>query len=584
MMTVLAEKGTASREVNATSVSTKVAAYCRVSTEDQAERETVQNQVEFAKSYCELYDIAVHDFYLDDGVTGTAPLWERPEGSRLMQDAQQGLFNQILVYRIDRLGRRLVALVEAVDRLEALGVTVKSMTEPFETSTAMGRFVMQLLGSLAELERETILERTMMGRRRAARTGRWCGGFAPLGYCLEPTGETSKGRPIHRLAIDEAEAETVRLIFRLYTKERIGSVALADYLNANGVPTLYLRRRMKSKRVRNPGVWDSTRVCNVLRNESYAGVHHWGKRGKSEAIAQEIPAIIDRPTWEEAARLRRENHAWASRNAKRNYLLRGLIRCGVCGRRYVGRGHRAKGQYYYRCTTPKCSSPELRADVLEGLVWADVEAFLSDPGPVLSLLAQKLQAENDSVDHRRVQEGLEERIVSTQAGREAVLRQLRKGTITEAEAETALEEAERELETLRVEAERVAALVEGEEADKTALLTARHLLERLRAKLENIDDETRRDLIACLVEGATVSVGKRDAIDVRVTYFFPERPIARNPSGRSSGRPGGPGRGGSAPPGADGDPRTAGVDPRRRLSPRRRGRRRPGCCGRWGCG
>jgi site-specific DNA recombinase len=532
MMTVLPEKGTPNREANATCVSTKVAAYCRVSTEDQAERETVQNQVEFAKSYCELYDIAVHDFYLDDGVSGTLPLWERPEGSRLMRDAEQGLFSQILVYRIDRFGRRLVALVEAVDRLEALGVAVKSMTEPFETSTAMGRFVMQLLGSLAELERETILERTMMGRRRAARTGRWCGGFAPLGYRLEPTGETYKGRPIHRLAVDDAEAETVRLIFRLYTRERTGSVALADYLNANGVPTLYLRRRMKSKRVRNPGVWDSTRVCNVLRNETYAGVHHWGKRGKGEAIGQEIPPIIDRSTWEEAARLRRENHAWASRNAKRNYLLRGLIRCGACGRRYVGRGHRSKGQYYYRCTTPKCSSPGLRADVLEGLVWADVEAFLSDPGPVLALLAEKLQAANDSVDQRRVQEDVESRIVSAQTGREAVLRQLRKGTIKEAEAETALEEAERELESLRAEAERVAALVEGEEVGRTALLTAKHLLERLRAKLESIDDDTRRDLITCVVAAATVDVGENGATEVKVTYFFPEGPIARNPSGR----------------------------------------------------
>jgi hypothetical protein len=138
----------------------KVALLLRVSSEEQRERETIEIQREFLQEYCRLYNLEVAQIYADDGVSGTIPLHERPEGRQLLEDAKVGTFSTVLVYRLDRLGRSLLVTVEAHDRLQALGVALKSATEPIDTSNPSGRLIFQMLASFAEYERETIRERT----------------------------------------------------------------------------------------------------------------------------------------------------------------------------------------------------------------------------------------------------------------------------------------------------------------------------------------------------------------------------------------------------------------------------------------
>jgi len=106
------------------------AIYARVSTEDQAERQTVQAQLDFLRKYCELHQTAIAGEYVDDGVSGTVPLGDRPEGRRLLDAAQAGRFGVVLVYRLDRLGRSLASLISAHDRLDDAGVAIRSATEP----------------------------------------------------------------------------------------------------------------------------------------------------------------------------------------------------------------------------------------------------------------------------------------------------------------------------------------------------------------------------------------------------------------------------------------------------------------------
>ena len=164
---------------------TRVACYARVSTEDQAERQTVQAQIDFDRRYCELHGLAIAGFYVDDGISGTVPLEDRPEGRRLLQDAQDGAFNVVLVYRLDRLGRSLKTLISAHEQLEAAGVAIRSGTEPFDTASPIGKFLFSLLGSMAELERSTINERMTLGRDRVAAQGQYTGGPIPTGYDLD---------------------------------------------------------------------------------------------------------------------------------------------------------------------------------------------------------------------------------------------------------------------------------------------------------------------------------------------------------------------------------------------------------------
>src|SRR5215207_6234968 len=113
----------------------RVALYLRVSSEEQRDRETIEIQRDFLKEYCRLYGLEVVDTYADDGISGTIPLHERPEGKRLLQDAKEGQFGAVLVYKLDRLGRSLLVIVDAHDRLQAAGVALRSATEPIDTST-----------------------------------------------------------------------------------------------------------------------------------------------------------------------------------------------------------------------------------------------------------------------------------------------------------------------------------------------------------------------------------------------------------------------------------------------------------------
>src|ERR687896_1521697 len=125
----------------------RVALYLRVSTDEQRDRETIEIQGDFLEQYRNLYELEVAGIYKDDGVSGTIPLHERPEGRRLLQDAKAGKFGTLLVYRLDRLGRSLLVTVDAHDRLHACGVALKSATEPIDTSNPSGRLIFQMLAS-----------------------------------------------------------------------------------------------------------------------------------------------------------------------------------------------------------------------------------------------------------------------------------------------------------------------------------------------------------------------------------------------------------------------------------------------------
>ena len=125
----------------------------------------------------------------------------------------------LLVYRVDRFSRNLRDMVTLLDELDQAGVVFRSATEPFDTSTPMGRMLVQMLGMFAQFERDTIIDRVIAGMERKAAKGKWKGGRRPFGYQVDKT--------THTLITDEHEAVIVRLIFDLYTRDRLGSSAIA---------------------------------------------------------------------------------------------------------------------------------------------------------------------------------------------------------------------------------------------------------------------------------------------------------------------------------------------------------------------
>src|SRR5580698_3461661 len=199
-----------------------VAVYLRVSTDEQRERQSINTQRDFAERYCALHSLSVFRVYADDGVSGTIPLEKRSQGSQILLDAKLGKFDQLLIYKLDRLGRETRLILNAVAELEKLGVRVRSMTEEFDTASATGRLMLTMLSGFATHEREVIRERSVAGTFRVAETGAWLGGIVPYGY--RTVGEKRDAR----LVISEeqipglamSEADIIRDIFRMSAVEK----------------------------------------------------------------------------------------------------------------------------------------------------------------------------------------------------------------------------------------------------------------------------------------------------------------------------------------------------------------------------
>ena len=520
----------------------RVALYLRVSSEEQRDRETIEIQREFLQEYCRLYGLEVAQTYADDGVSGTIPLHERPEGRRPLEDAKEGKFSTLLVYRLDRLGRSLLVIVDAHDRLQYCGVALKSATEPIDTSNPSGRLIFQMLASFAEYERETIRERTRAGLHRAYRGGRHFG-VVPYGYrtddlgCLQVVPEEAK--IVREIVSNVAEGST------LYAE--------AKRLNDLGVPTPGWRYGNGKRR---PGskLWSVMTVSNIVRQSAYSGVHKVKVNGGKDIIEQPVPPILDEPGLQERAETAlRRNKRYPDRKNDRDYLLSGLIRCEHCGGAVAGHptGSRGKKYHYYVCRAGRTKAlnngvphetPYVNAAWLEDLVWTDVRRFLNDPGEVLERLRDELGNEGDTEELDARRDELSKRLAARQAEKDRYIRAYAQGHISEDELGVYLADIKNQLDNLRF----LLASVEGELSQKReqaeiADSTEAWLL-ALRGRVADVEDGTkgafqaRRQLVRLLV--AEVTVGKKPEngeTEVRITYRFGPPPASGSAGSPSQG-------------------------------------------------
>ncbi len=526
-----------------------VGIYLRVSTEDQRERQSIETQRDLTQTYCHSRGMAVHAVYADDGVSGTIPLGQRPEGGRLLHDAKLRKFSHLVVYKLDRLGRDPRFTLDALAQFEACGVGILSVTESLDGTTSSGKMMTGLLSVLAGFERDQIRERSMAGTYRVAQAGAWLGGIVPFGYRKE--GEKSQARLVLSEDIipgqDRSEAEFIRTIFHMAAIERKSCFVIADYLNRIGVPCSYVRdTRLLSRGKRRgttAGLWRPSRVRNLLVSTTYMGRHEYGKRSKNrdrQVIPRTVPAIVSEEIWQKAQQTLAANMLFGKRNSHRQYLLRGLSKCGLCNLTYVGIASRrpsGKQEFYYRCNGKqgtrgiygangqRCPSKDVNGDFLERSVWNDVESFLRNPGVVIEQLQQRLAAERGN--SKRNQDHLERlkgTLATMEAERDKILGLFRKGLITEKDLERQLAQIGLEEAGLRANVEDVSTKLQGLTEGSAQLQSAEALLTKLRGRLDaGLSWEVKRQLIEALVGGIRIDTceegGKRCA-SIVVTYRF----------------------------------------------------------------
>lgn len=530
-----------------------VAVYLRVSTEEQRERQSIATQREFAERYCPLHTLTVYRTYADDGVSGTVPLEQRSEGSQVLREARSGKFDQLLVYKLDRLGRETRLILNAVADLEKLGVRVRSMTEEFDTATATGRLMLTMLSGFAAHERELIRERSVAGTNRLAEAGAWLGGVVPFGY--RKVGEKRDARlvisedPVPGMAM--SEADVIREVFCMAAVERKSCRVIGERLNSLRVPCAYVRDErlvFRGKRKeRTSGMWRPGRIRGLITNTTYRGIHEFGKRaaGPRSLISRAVPAIVTEETWQKAQENLRSHFLFGTRNSRNQYLLRGLIKCGSCGLTYIGLAanrRNGKREFYYKCDGahlrslfgPKgrCQSKAIRGDQLERQVWTDMQAFLRNPKPVLEQVQARLESDAKGTDEIRKQVTRLEGLLTQKATeRSRVVGLYRRGRLTDADVDAQMEEIAKEETALQTQIAELHAKIAGADSISGTINSAQALLEKLRKRLDGpISFEQKRRLIEILVAGIRVDTvetcGVRQA-EITVTYRFsqPDQPM-----------------------------------------------------------
>src|SRR5256712_1206434 len=228
----------------------RVAVYARVSTEDQAkEGFSLEAQRERLEAYCLARDWSVAARYVDEGHSGRNI--RRPAYQKMMSERDE--WDALLVIKMDRIHRNSRNFMEMMENLQEWGKDFVSASESLDTSTAMGRFVMDIIQRIAQLESEQIGERVKMGMTQKARVGPGILGFhPPLGY------DIAEGR----LVPIATEAEVVREMFDLCLEGRTLEETAAD-LNANG------------RRTKRDTAWTPIKVYRILHNPVYAGFLRW---------------------------------------------------------------------------------------------------------------------------------------------------------------------------------------------------------------------------------------------------------------------------------------------------------------------
>ena len=265
----------------------RAALYTRVSTEDQAkEGFSLDAQLDKLKAYCIARDWNVAGEFIDDGYSGRNI--RRPAYSRLMHEMDS--WDVLLVIKMDRIHRNSKNFMLMMEELKKNEKEFVSMTESLDTSTAMGRFVMDIIQRIAQLESEQIGERVYTGMEQKAKTAGGILGFnIPYGYDYVD-GE---------LIINDNESKNVKMIFNSYLNGKSMN-GIAEKLNKENIPT------KKNKK------WGSQTISLILKNPLYCGYLHW----EDYLISNNHEKIIEKCTFNKVQRMIQNKNVKTKHNSK----------------------------------------------------------------------------------------------------------------------------------------------------------------------------------------------------------------------------------------------------------------------------
>jgi site-specific DNA recombinase len=463
----------------------RIAVYTRISTDEDHQPYSLEAQSGRLKSYIDSQDgwNLVRSF--SDQASGAKT--ERSGLQQALREARAGRFDLLLVYRVDRFSRSVRGLAQLLEELDACGVAFRSATEPFDTTTAAGRMMVQMLAVFAEFERATIIDRVIAGMERKAARGEWTSGNKPYGYEVD--------KATSQLIINDVEAPLVPVIFDLYANKELGARAIAAWLNDKG---------HRSKRGCR---WTYTSVLTVLRNRAYVGEIYF--RGTYHP-ASHVP-LVETDLFDAAAKLlndRGEDYAKRVSSGS-EYLLSGLVVCDQCNKRFVGcsaRGNRYRYMYYTCHSRQKygkdeCGSERIPANQLDDAVLASLIATYREH----NLFDRAVAAIRDSAGATRAQHQLQQDVVAAEISKaeEAIERYLlafENGTLNKTACGERLKALSSKLSDLRVTRGQLAEAIDATDLAGPSEADLTHWRSQVEEAISSGSTKDQKRLLGALVQ------------------------------------------------------------------------------------
>ena len=324
----------------------KIAAYCRVSTEKEAQIDSLEKQIEFFNEFTKKNGYELYKLYADEGISGKQ-IKHRKQFQQMMIDAKAKKFDKVVVKDVSRFARNTVDLLQSVRELKSYGVQVDFLNNG-EVMEGGSEFILTILGAMAQQESANMSKRVKFGKDITAKKGR-----VPnlvFGYDKIPDER-------YTLKINEEEAKIVKEIFESYVYKGIGTTKIAWNLNDRGIRT----KKTKSK-------WVQTSIVRMLKNPIYTGRVTNKKSEVTDFITgtrKELPEeewiVVERPEMriisdelfnraQELLEQRSNEFKLNNKREKTEYVFSTLIYCKHCGYsfRRIKRKYTADGPEYIR--------------------------------------------------------------------------------------------------------------------------------------------------------------------------------------------------------------------------------------------
>lgn len=308
----------------------KIAIYTRKSVFVE-NSESIQTQIDLCKKYFKGNN--EFEVFEDEGFSGGNT--NRPAFKRMMNLCKLGKFETVAVYKVDRISRNIIDFVGIYEELKNNNIKLVSITEGFDTQTAMGEMMMFMLSAFANMERENIRQRVKDNMISLAKKGCFTGGFIPFGCEIEKV----DGKSYLKIV----DTDLIKLMFDKYLE--FGSLyATQVYLLDNGFKTLsnrsslgtLLRNPVYCKSKENVSTYLSNKGYQVVGKSNGKGYMTYGKSSNYPTlIVGKHKAIIDSDTFLKVNMLMDENKDKSTKRKSKTYWLTEVLYCPICGAKYV---------------------------------------------------------------------------------------------------------------------------------------------------------------------------------------------------------------------------------------------------------